>query len=529
MVLKWNEDLGRYEGTLSHLPSSVDKYIFINEKDGDILMAYYLLSPKDGLFDQCKTEEEKYQRLAEVVKNGDMQELINQYANDIKLLDLTNFHRQFYTNLYVPNKVRGLNILKVDEYSQPIQGVEFTLYDDKECQNPVAKGMTDANGYVSFSAQLTGNNIITNPNGGLSSKVYYPLSQNRDENGQLTEKYLWLKETKAMIDYDINPTVIKVLVSNDNIYVDAGTKTDNVSVLKGIGKLDKTMIRYATDGAIDITLRDITSTKYKYIGNLNTDGFPDIHSQANWELDTSEEPLNLHFGLENALLDYGIHETDRQPVFQTNEGWIGIGVKQNKAHLDKDDPYYSKYAQREDLDGVNISALFTGSTMVVVKDRKITPNIGHLSISKEVTGELGDTNKEFHFTITLDNKNINYTYPDITFENGVAHITLKHNEKVTIMNLPSDIGYTVSEIEANQDGYKTTSINEQGHILKDKTIEVKFTNNKTNKPETTDDDKHTDESNPETGDQTNIPLFATMIVISIVIIVSLVIFKKKNK
>ena len=69
----------------------------------------------------------------------------------------------------------------------------------------------------------------------------------------------YLKETRAPAGCDINDTVIPVKVGVYSIYADAGTPDDNVSVSAGVGKLTQTMVQYASEGDVNITLRDITS------------------------------------------------------------------------------------------------------------------------------------------------------------------------------------------------------------------------------------------------------------------------------
>ena len=118
-----------------------------------------------------------------------------------------------------------------------------------------------------------------------------------------------------------------------------------------------------------------------------------------------------------------------------------------------------------------------------------------LTIEKVVTG-IGDKNKDWNFDITLTPMNgllLNNTYNyvgsktgTITFtknEDGTytGRITLKHGESVTIQDLPEDTKYSVTEVEANQDGYETTSQNESGELNKDG-IKVVYTNFKEEPP-----------------------------------------------
>ena len=66
----------------------------------------------------------------------------------------------------------------------------------------------------------------------------------------------------------------------------------------------------------------------------------------------------------------------------------------------------------------------------------------------------------------------------MTFADGVATFVLKHGESKTATNLPAGITYTVSEAEADKDGYTTTCANASGSIVEDATVTAAFTNTK---------------------------------------------------
>ena len=85
---------------------------------------------------------------------------------------------------------------------------------------------------------------------------------------------------------------------------------------------------------------------------------------------------------------------------------------------------------------------------------------GSLAVKKEVTGNLGDTTKEFEVTVTFTKptgKTISSTirYTDGTaktiapsdWTNGTAEVViyLKHDETVTFTNIPYGVTYTVEE------------------------------------------------------------------------------------
>ncbi|WP_158578126.1 S-layer homology domain-containing protein [Butyricicoccus sp. AF18-9LB] len=101
---------------------------------------------------------------------------------------------------------------------------------------------------------------------------------------------------------------------------------------------------------------------------------------------------------------------------------------------------------------------------------------GNLSVAKTVAGNNGDTSKAFNFTVTLGDTGINGTFGEMTFADGVATFVLKHGESKTAVGLPAGITYTVTEAEADKDGYTTTSVNASGSIIKDDTAAATFTN-----------------------------------------------------
>ena len=97
--------------------------------------------------------------------------------------------------------------------------------------------------------------------------------------------------------------------------------------------------------------------------------------------------------------------------------------------------------------------------------------VGRLSISKTVAGSAGETDKDFHFTVTLkdaDGRDISGDFSDRIF-------TLKHGETKEITGIPVGTSYTVVEAEANQNGYTTTATGATGTI-KNQDTTAAFTN-----------------------------------------------------
>ena len=135
----------------------------------------------------------------------------------------------------------------------------------------------------------------------------------------------------------------------------------------------------------------------------------------------------------------------------------------------------------------NAKGVIEKNTTAVASFINVKDPRGSLTISNNVTGNAADTDKEFTFTITLDDETINGVYGDVEFVNGVATFTLKNGESKTAAGLPEGIGYTVTV--SDNEGYTVTVKNETGSIKKDMTVEVVFVNNK--------DEKTTEESTTE--------------------------------
>lgn len=117
-----------------------------------------------------------------------------------------------------------------------------------------------------------------------------------------------------------------------------------------------------------------------------------------------------------------------------------------------------------------------GSTAAFLNARTIPR--GGLTVTKTVEGDAGDTGREWHFTVTIEDAGIHGTYGDMRFTNGVAMFTLKHDQSVTATGLPAGLSYTVTEKEAGQEGYVTKAAGDRGRIPDAGTAMAAFTNMK---------------------------------------------------
>ena len=108
--------------------------------------------------------------------------------------------------------------------------------------------------------------------------------------------------------------------------------------------------------------------------------------------------------------------------------------------------------------------------------------LGSLTVSKTVTGNGGEQQKDFHFTVTLNDKSIDGSYGDMTFEDGKAEFTLKHGQSKSASDLPVGTGYTVVEAEANRNGYVTVATGDGKGTIQENGSVVDFTNTRDIKP-----------------------------------------------
>lgn len=163
----------------------------------------------------------------------------------------------------------------------------------------------------------------------------------------------------------------------------------------------------------------------------------------------------------------------------------------------------------------------------LINDVHVTPKFetendkkyGDLTVTKTVAGN-GNKEREWNFTVTLNDKAISGTYGDMRFEEGIAKITLKHGEAVTAKKLPAGIKYNVEEEKV--DGYTVASTGETGTIVADKETKAVFVNTPIPNVNTND--------GPKTGDNNSLlelTLWATIALEGVFI--SFVALRKKRK
>ena len=490
--LTWDDESGRLDGTLQNLPGRADRYILTNP-NGDMRMYYALIEPDalarvlgvDESRVRAMSSQERYEALGKVAmmavnddggKPGshidELIKAIDPYSDNFQQrgytgLDISEFIRNFRTVLYIPNEQRQLRVTKIDQNGIARNGAEFALYesedDAKQDVHRSAVGTTatvDGSDGVLIFEPLQNNNVTDS---GYANMIWPNVTY---ETGAAT---YYLKETNAPEGCDLNPTIIPIKVGVYSIYADAGTPDDGVSVSAGVGKLTQTMVQYASEGEVNITLRDITSfAQQQPSQSFGLQDWQDVYLSDTGQQDIPRS-MNLHYG-QNAVIDYGLSDADGgkniQPFFVTDTGYMRARVQQNlHEHDDPNDPWHSE-AMADDLKDMDITSLFSLVNTVIVTDHNThAPAAGNLSISKMVTGsQVKDEqySELFHFVLHIYDKDGNelphteqyYFYgKDRTgFIGSGDEIPLHHDEDIVVMGIPEGYTYKVTETDGDQNG-----------------------------------------------------------------------------
>ena len=142
-----------------------------------------------------------------------------------------------------------------------------------------------------------------------------------------------------------------------------------------------------------------------------------------------------------------------------NEETVYYSIKdKEKVVIDHVELTYSESAGTITINGKNVWNMAMQLSYKVTEGNnpevKITNDYtlatANVTITKQVTGLMGDTHKDFAFSITgLDGRGV-------TLENGdLSNFTLTHNGSVTLKNVPMDTVFAVVETLGADSGYET--------------------------------------------------------------------------
>ena len=477
--LGWSDENKRLEGTLMDLPGRADRYQMSNQ-DGDMKMTYAIIDAKvfaDLLGTAGTDDEAQYEALgayvrAKVAAGASLDDAVAQTVEEIyrvpgengrgfSFLNVDQFNRTFRSLIYIPNEQRELRVKKVDQDGKSVNGAEFGLYQATDGAL-AAKGVT---------ARVNGEDGVLIFQPGAPKDASGAVQAGYAEIGwarSVCDRYI-LKEISAPSGYTINDSVIPIVVGTYGIYADAGAPDNGITVMAGVGKLSQTMVKYASDGEVNITLRDITAfAQTQKSGNYQgLEAWEDVTLEGTGV----QRTLNLHYG-KNAVVDYGLHDEDGgktiSPFFVTNTGFLRTRVQQNYPALTGElygDEGSDNDGNRDNLGDTELTSLFSLLNIVVVTDQtQKDTHTGQLTISKKVLGKPQsekDYTRNFNFTVELKDaagkplagEYYFYGTDKAGYIQSGGQLPLHHDESITILGLPAGTKYTVTE--APTDGWYT--------------------------------------------------------------------------
>lgn len=374
-------------------------------------------------------------------------------------VDGEDFERQFAATIYIPNVKHYLNVQKLDDNNDPVNGVTFALYKKDDLT------ITDT-GWSVKEGKSAYDTVTTDENG----KAQFPSTK----DGVLAEGQYYLVENSAPEGYKVNATAVPILVDDEHgVMADAGTPNDGVAVTVAEGHLVPTMTPFATADDIDRTLTNITSTKKTAAsGWANTSALQKTGNTVDLTLDTKKFDPNDYA---NTLRYIPVDSHNEKRAWDAEEGWLWFHIEQTPIVASDPDKNL-----KTDLGDRDLTRLFTGETTVTVTDQRI----GSLAVTKNVvvvddtSSDRPDPDASYRVTVTLalDGKPINdavacedsaHELQSVLFENGKAVLSLKADQTITFPDLPAGTVWTVKETETlSSDRWRTAvTVNDQSSPL----------------------------------------------------------------
>lgn len=290
--------------------------------------------------------------------------------------------------------------------------------------------------------------------------------------GNLHSHSYFVTETQA---YDSTQLAIWYLMNQYNI------ESNNINSF-GNDELAPVLWQYCQHG--DVLREEPTSNQLEVEGDLQFKYHP---SDNKWHSGFLEviEPLEYN-GLYNLELPEGV------TAICENLTYV-YGNEQYELVSDYQPKFGDKFTIRSGIDWMKdmkqYSPIgdknFQHMVGAIIRKTEVSKSIyynsipeGSLRISKTVVGKNNDPDREFNFILQLSDKSLNGLYGDLEFNKGISEFTLKAGESKIATHLPAKAKYRI--IEKDNDGYKVSSVNAAGAIIRNAKIRVTFTNTKIN-------------------------------------------------
>lgn len=244
----------------------------------------------------------------------------------------------------------------------------------------------------------------------------------------MDDGYYYLREIIPPSGYTLNTTEVMVLVDDTAVYANAGTEIDGVTVSRGPGYIVYTMDRFASHGEIDNTLSWVY--EQMLVSGKSTsfeDVYKDLDNRSDWKYlhsytgtgesavttttENQDEAFTTYLtyntmGDENKLYNYTVNEgryQDGETTGVSRRLYTSVGWSYYLLYQDYE--YGSKYLRQQgssanytNLQGKEISNLFSRSTFVQVTDKKVQYNLDIIKISSSVNKDINDETTELDST-----------------------------------------------------------------------------------------------------------------------------------
>ena len=390
------------------------------------------------------------------------------------------FTRNFSARVYVSNIVNRFAVQKLNEAGEPVNDATMALYANDqvtvdengmatlndESAEPLQTATTATLTKENAAIDLEGACIFTNLNPG----VYWVGEQMPPQTPTVANPNGYLK----------NNTLSRVIVNDDGVFADAGEAGDGVTVMRGVGRVMRSMVQFAVADDIDVTLHNIVAQART--GEVTTTGEGDSAvTTITWEDPIDESAIHLQYagsGSENGVLDYktdeNLSDDELQNVseyYTVDEGVPGLVVNQCAKHKVEGEAAWTPLVE-DDNTPIDITPLFTGVNVVRIANQRVSG----LDVTKTVEGSTTvDSDAEFTFTVRFMNpvgedgpatpltqeqaeavgmylitKDATGTFgqrvqPVEVADDGSVKVNIKAGETARFLNVPVDMTYTVTE------------------------------------------------------------------------------------
>ena len=334
-----------------------------------------------------------------------------------------------------------VEVNKTDTMGGPLENAEFAVF-TSDGAIALRSGFTGADGTLILRGLVAGEYILKE----ISAPSGYTVDQ-REYSVVVTE-----------VDGKINTSVNNQTGENSNVIAFKNVISGTTGNLKISKTLSGDFADTDTDFEFSLEITNLTGTsEYDYIGEGGkANGTIELVDGVGSFSLKADESITILFLPEGET--YTLTESD-----YSSEGYTFTSINETGT--------------------IAVDALVTASFANTFSIESIT---GNLKVSKNVSGNDTESDREFEFTMEIEDFDGTYSYlgsggkadGTIEFIDGIAEFTLKANQSLTIMYIPMEIAYTVSEQDYSSYGYSTSSLNATGSIMEGITADVVFTNSR---------------------------------------------------